>query len=580
LRFAAVAGTFEPMTPFVAPLFFVALQAAGSATPASATSASTTPVSTTPQAGPSTTTDPSSSGSVSSGSALSGASSTALPRGEASDNAGEERDLGRLRELEARLAVGVAPTAAEIAAVVEVVERAEAPRARAAAAGVLAWFDPTTATQPLVRATRDGDARVRASAAQALVAIARRLPTEQLPAAVNAAISMLDDTEDEVACVGAELLVALDPPGARQAFEVRGAVASDVRYGCYVRFSGLPVRPVYMPALPTTPTTPTTTSTTPTTPPPTPASPSLPQTNWVFVVSAAGAGMLAGASLPTAVVSARDVLIYDDDRSRLTRQEVSFVTQAGAGFVGAAVLGAGAWGAERMWGRLDDTEAIAFAGASGAGGTLGAGLGLMLGADGGGQALTLSLGTLAGVATGAGVVFGSRVTDDDNALILASSALGTMGGALAAFSAVPVGLETVGAAQRSDFGLGAGLVGAGGLALVAAGFAPFVEVKAPRAAAIAAGGLAGGGLLTAVGFLVVPRDLNVASRIACGMGLFGEVAGATLAGVFLPDAWLVQPATVAVLGHEVMVGAPTLAVFAPLPGERVAPLGATLAGHF
>jgi hypothetical protein len=300
----------------------------------------------------------------------------------------------------------------------------------------------------------------------------------------------------------------------------------------------------------------------------------------MFVTSAAGAGLLVGASLPAAVVPARDVLIYDDDASRLTRQEVSFFTQAAGGVVGAALLGAGAWGGERLFGRLDDPEAIAFAGASGAGATLGAGLGLMLGADGGGQALTLSLGTVAGVATGAVAVFGAKLTDDDDALMLSSAALGTLGGALAAFTAVPVGLDTVGAAQRSDFGLGAGLVGAGALGLAAVGVAPFVDVKGPRLAAITAGGLAGGGLLTAVGFLVVPHELNVASRIACGLGLAGEIAGAALAGVFLPDAWLVQPVDIAVLGHDVVVGAPTLTALSPLPGTNNAPLAAVVAGRF
>ena len=558
------------MTPLAAPLLFVALQASGASTETATTAQTTT---TTPA-----------------GAAAAATPTTPTPTTptDAVVDDGEAADLARLREIEARLAVGTAPTSDELATVTALVDHAAAARARAAAAAVLAWFDPTTSTQPLVRATRDADARVRASGAQSLVAIARRLPSEQASAVVNAAISLLDDPEDEVACAGAELLAALDPPGARQAFEVRGAAASDVRYACYVRFAGLPVRPVYMPALPALPpSTPAASGSSTSSDAPSattdrgPSSwPRSAQPNWIFVTSAAGAGLLAGASLPTAVVSARDVLVYDDDASRLTRQEVSVFTAAAGGVVGAALLGAGAWGGEHVFGKLDDAEAIAFAGAAGAGATTGAGLGLVLGADGAGQALTLSLGTLAGVATGAGATFGATLSDDDDALVLSSAALGTMGGALAAFAAVPVGAESVGLAQRTDFGLGAGLVGGGGLALVAVAAAPFVEVKATRAAAITAGGLAGGGLLTAVGFLVVPRDLNVASRIACGMGLAGEVAGATLAGVFLPDAWLVQPGSVAVLGHDVVLGTPTLTALPPLPGDVASPLAAVVAGRF
>jgi hypothetical protein len=184
------------------------------------------------------------------------------------------------------------------------------------------------------------------------------------------------------------------------------------------------------------------------------------------------------------------------------------------------------------------------------------------------------------VATGAGAVFGATLTAEDNALVLSSAALGTLGGALVAFTAIPVGVDAIGTAQRSDIGLGAGLAGAGALALLATGVAPFVEVKGQRLAAITAGGLAGGGLLTALGFLVVPNDLNVASRVACGMGLVGEIAGAALAGALLPDAWLVQPVDVAVLGHYVAFGTPTLTALSPLPGSTVVPLAAVVSGRF
>jgi len=72
----------------------------------------------------------------------------------------------------------------------------------------------------------------------------------------------------------------------------------------------------------------------------------------------------------------------------------------------------------------------------------------------------------------------------------------------------------------------------------------------------------------------------VASRVACGMGLAGEVAGAALAGWLLPDAWLVQPGAVAVLGHDIVFGALSWTAFSPLPGSAEAPLGAVVAGRF
>jgi uncharacterized membrane protein len=491
----------------------------------------------------------------------------------------EARDLATLRDLEARAAVGTELGDAEIAALVRFVDEAPSPRARALAAAVLPWLDPTVAFAPLARAARDTDARVRAAAGQSLVALARRLSSEQGPDALNVALVLLDDPQDEVACVGAELFALLDAPGSRAAFESRADNANDVRVACYVRFGGLPLRTVYMPPLPPEPAAESAPSSAPSSTSPSAPAEAGPQ--WLAIATATGAGLLAGSAFPVALVPSRDVLLYAERESKLSREEVSVATQLGAGLLGAALLGGGVWGGERLFGRLSDTAALTFAGATGAGATVGAGLGLALGADDGGQALALSLGTLAGVATGATVAWAGAPTDDDNALILAAAATGALSTSLGAFTVLPVGVDDVFGVPRNDFGLGAGLAGAGVFGLAAVAAAPFVDVSSGRAAAIAAGGLVGGGALTALAFLVVPADLNVRSRIACGLGLGGQVLGATAAGLLIPEAWLVDAAaTVAVAGTPVVVRAPNIAAFAPLPGRAELPLGVVVDGRF
>jgi hypothetical protein len=499
----------------------------------------------------------------------------------------ERREIARLQSLEGRYAQGLAPSPADLTELVGFAERSESPRTRATAVAVLAWLEPVVVVDPLLRVVHDRDTRVRASAVQALVALARRLSPERSSLVVTTVLPLLDDVDDEPGCAAAELLATLDLARARTAIEERAAQASDVRYACYVRAVGLPLRTVFLPPVSEVATAaPTAESGFPSAVAAS-TKPAQIAAHWPWIVSAASAGLLAGSTLPAGLLPARDFLLYDDDATRYSRQEVSFLAQAGAGLLGAVIFGGSAFASDRFLSRVTDDEAIGFAGAAGAGAALGAGLGFVLGADGAGQSLSLSLGTLGGVGVGAGAVLGGAMTANDDAMVLAVFGLGTLGATLGTFAAVPVGLETVGAARRTDFALGAGLAGAGALSLAAVAASPFVEVESGRIGVLTAGGFVGGGVVTALGFLLIPRQLNVSSRIACGLGLLGEIAGASLAGWLVPNTWL--RSSVALLGAPnanagrdvgLVFELPTLTVFSPLPGQLEQPVGALVTGHF
>ncbi len=500
----------------------------------------------------------------------------------------EHRDIALLQALEGRLSVGDTLGPKDVDVLLRLLSSSPAPRARALAAAVLPWLEPPVAAPPLFAASRDADARVRATAGQSLVALARRLPDDVKKSAATVGLSLLDDPSDEVGCAGAELLAALTPSDlsrangsnistVRDAFDVRAKTASDVRYACFVRHGGLPARAVNMPPLPPDPDAnkpKTTTSGQPAVAPPPGAAPK----QWLFVATAASTGLLAGGGLPGAFVPSRDVLVYDDRESKLSREEVSVLTQGGTALLGAVALGGAAWGTELILGPLSTTEATSVLGAAGAGTVLGAGLGLMAGLDGSGQSLSLSLGSLGGFVGGAALAYGLDLDDDDNALMASAMVMGGLASALGAFTAVPVGLDEVFLAQRSNFGLGAGLTGAGLFGLVALGVGAFSDLPASRSAAVVAGGLMGGGLLTGLGFLIVPKEIDTSSRIACGLGLSGQAIGMALALVLIPDQWLAisSPAVIDVTAKEARFGLPLPVVFAPLPGRSDAPIGITL----
>jgi hypothetical protein len=427
----------------------------------------------------------------------------------------EARDVHRLQRLEGIVSLGRELSASERDELLALA-RSPSPRARAVAAAVLPWLPPELAASPLGTLARDTDARVRVTAAQSLTSIARRVSEPDRSAMLEVGMRLLDDDVDEVACAGAELLSVLQPPALVDAFEARVDAASDLRHACFVRFGGVAARPVKVPALPTsadldvgvgdTTTAPSTTSVR------VPA--------WLHIATAAGAGLLIGGAVPGALVPARDVLVYDDDVSRLSRQDISVATQAGAALLGAAALGGGAW-------LLDDTLRLspdgqaAVVGGTGAGALLGAGLSFMLDVKGGAPAWLIAGSTGAGLIGATALATFAPVSADDNALVMATIALAGLGG---------VG--------RTDFGFGSVFASAGALGLGSLALAPIVEVPAARSAAVAAGGLLGAGLLGGVAFAVVPANLETGSRFAAGAGLAGQALGMAVGALLIPDPWL------------------------------------------
>ncbi|MCC7108545.1 MAG: hypothetical protein IT382_04615, partial [Deltaproteobacteria bacterium] len=238
----------------------------------------------------------------------------------------------------------------------------------------------------------------------------------------------------------------------------------------------------------------------------------------------------------------RDVLTYRADRTRITREELSVVTQAGSGLLGAAALGGGAYALSGMMPPLSVDEAGAVALGTGALGLVGAALPLMLDLDAGTAAAVTAAGLGVGSVGSLALVSVTDLDAKDETLALSLAGLGAMAGGFGVFAAVPVGLETVGSADRTTFGFAtaaasAGAAGATGLAL-----GPVVDLPPARSFAALAGGLLGGGLLAGTAFLVIPA-MDVKSRIAAGAGLTGELLGAGAALLLVPDAWLgVAPA--------------------------------------
>lgn len=453
----------------------------------------------------------------------------------------ETTALAALRSFEARLSAGETLGPNETATLVAAA-RSPHISVRALAAAVLAWLDPATAVPPLLGAdgksgVTDAEARVRVVATQSLLALSRRLPDDARRDVTGAALLLLDDPADEVACAGAELALALGPTAAVDAVRVRANNLGDVRYGCYARIGGLPVRTVEVPDIPRDAPAEETAAPAPVGPPPAP-----PDGKWIAVATLGSAGLLMGGLVPTIFVPGRDVLTYRADRTRITREELSVVTQAGSGLLGAAALGGGAYALSGMMPPLSVDEAGAVALGTGALGLVGAALPLMLDLDAGTAAAVTAAGLGVGSVGSLALVSVTDLDAKDETLALSLAGLGAMAGGFGVFAAVPVGLETVGSADRTTFGFAtaaasAGAAGATGLAL-----GPVVDLPPARSFAALAGGLLGGGLLAGTAFLVIPA-MDVKSRIAAGAGLTGELLGAGAALLLVPDAWLgVAPA--------------------------------------
>ncbi len=460
---------------------------------------------------------------------------------EATTAAREGRELQTLARFEAALSVGRALSAKDSAQIAALVADSPSPRVRATAAAVLAWLDPAVSVVPLLKATRDSDPTVRVTAAQSLIPLARRLDLPMQDTVAAVAVALVDDVDDEVACAGIELLAVAGLERVADVATDRAEKASDVRYACLARFAGVPIRAVKLPTITPSPRDApdgTDVVVSPDTVLPLPA-----ETQWLFVADAAAAGLLIGGAIPSGLVPARDVLVYDDDSSRRSRQDISFATTVGSALLGGAAFGTGAYVLDATLGPLDSHEAIAVVGGTGSGLLLGAGLGFMLDPDGGGGALLLAGTTAAGVIGSTALAYATDLSSNDNAFVASSMAMGALLGGLGTFAAMPVAVADINGVPRTDFGFGAVVAGAGAFGLVALGASPFVEVTAARSAAVAAGGFLGAGLVGGIGLLAVPGDLETGSRISAGLGAGGQVLGMVL-GALVPGDWLDEPAAI------------------------------------
>lgn len=453
------------------------------------------------------------------------------PHPPAPEAAQESDELARLRRVESALASGAALSDDDRALPLTSLAGGSTARVRALAAAVAAWLEPTAAAGPLVHAVQDNDALVRGAALSSLVALSRRLEDGDREAALNAALAALDDGSDEVACSAVELVLALSPSAASDALRTRAAAASDVRYACFAPAAGLPPRTVELPPLPEDE------ADAPASAEP-PAGPAAEERNpdgtWLLVAVGASAGAVAGGALPGAVVVSRDVLTYTPTRTRVVREEVSFGSQVAGALLGAGVGGASMWGLSLL-GAPTVTAATSAALATGAAMLVGGGLQLSFALVDAPAVLALSGATTAGLAGGAALAAFGALTFDDHALALGMAGAGGLASLFTAFAVVPVGFDQVGDAFRSDFGFGVAALGAGGLGLLGLGLGVVVDVPARRTVAGLAGGVLLGGAGAGLAFAAIPGSLDVKSRIACGIGLGGQLAGTVLGVLLLPD---------------------------------------------
>jgi hypothetical protein len=508
---------------------------------------------------------------------------------DAPQDAGE---IEALRAIESKLAAAGALSDEERALPLQLAARGVSPRARALAAAVCAWLDPKAANGVLVRAAADPDALVRLTALQSLVSFARRLDEDERQGTLHAALVALDDPDDEVACAAFEVVQVLAPAAVPDAVRVRAAQASDLRYGCFARSGALPARPVQTPALPAdelgseVPTSPNADAAPPVAPVESVAAPT--NATWLMVAIGASAGAVAGGALPGAFVLSRDILTYTPDRSRLVHEEISFGAQVLGAAVGSAVGGGAMYGLAQLSAPTLDDAATAALGA-GAGMLMGGSLQLMLALED-----AAAIGTFSGVAAGGLLVGGAlaaftALDTNDHVLAIALAGGGALATTLIAFTAVPVGIDRVGPAYRTDFVLGLAGASASALGLVGLGVGVLVDVPARRSVAALATGLVGAGLLGGSAFLVIPAALDVKSRVASGVALGGQLVGTVLGVLLLPDSLFSDapaPGTALHLdlgalegaGRVVRVGIPTVAPMVDARGQGIA--ASLLSGTF
>lgn len=464
--------------------------------------------------------------------------------------------LARLREIEGRLSVGQPLTEAEERVLTELSARGGSAEERALATAILPWLPPATSAPALLDAAGDADARVRSQATQGLVAVAKRVAEGQRAEMLRAGVRLLDDPDDDVACNAGRLLMALSPPLAVEQLKQRAVDASPVRYGCFQRLAGLPVRPVSVPP-PTPPRgeggdggdgTPKPLSA----PPP----PKEPTGDLVFVAAAAGAGFMAGGLLPGIALPARDTLTYARDRTTHTREETSVLTAGGSALVGALALGGGAWALTELVGPMDFPSASGVVLGSTAGALGGFGLALAGSFNDSVTGLSAVGGGLLGLSSATALAYTFPPTAADIGFATAAGGQAALLGTLVAFAAVPVGTDLVfERTKRLDFGFGVGLLTGGAITTAALWATPFVELHPGRVLVSSAAGLAGAALGVGLGYLFVPVSIDVRGRIASGVGAGLQLIGAALAFVLVPDDWAdaVMPTDQAVAGKALFL---------------------------
>lgn len=510
-----------------------------------------------------------------------------------------------LHAIEGRLSVGETVDAEDRKAISTLLVRHPSPRVRAQATSVLPWLGPDVVGKALLRAMVDKDPTVRLQALLGMNVISRRFLDRHAPirkAAVSAATELLDDESDDVACAATTLLQSLAPAKALEETRKREKDVSDVRHGCFRVVAQVPPRAIRVPS-PTPPLAPNVAGTGEDQPESgldsgsdeTENDDGIIRGDGLFIASWAGAGLLMGAIVPTAISPPRDVLTYSRNRTSHAREEPSLISAAFAGAIGAGAFGAGAWALGEFVGPLDFAAASSVTLAATATGMTTLGATFAFGLDETGLGITLVSSGVLLMGSATALAYLIPPSAEDIAFATASTGLVAIAGSLTAFTLVPVGSERLfedvdgmNPVARTDFGMGVGLMaGAAGTVLGLAA-SPLLDVAPMRSAVTAGGGVAGAsfGLLGA--YLLTPAGVDIRPRLAAGAGLVGEIAGATLAFFLVPDSWLgivdVEVGEPGASGAVVLkdgalrLGVPQVVGIAPAGAGTAPAMGASLFG--
>lgn len=450
----------------------------------------------------------------------------------------------------------------------------------------------------------DKDPTVRLQALLGMNVISRRFQERHAPiqkAAVSAATELLDDDSDDVACAAATLLQSLAPAKALEETRKREESVSDVRHGCFRVVAQVPPRAIRVPS-PTPPLAPNVAAPGEEEPDgglqsadDDEAQDGIIRGDGVFIATWAGAGLLMGAIVPTAISPPRDVLTYSRNRTSHAREEPSLVSAIFAGAIGAGALGAGAWALGEFVGPLDFAAASSVTLAATAAGMASLGATFAFGLDETGLGVTMVSSGVLLMGSATALAYLIPPSAEDVAFASATTGLTAIAGGLTAFALVPVGSERLfedvdgmNPVARTDFGLGVGMMAGAAGAVVGLAASPLLDVAPMRSAVAAGGGVAGASIGLLGAFLLTPAGVDIRPRIAAGAGLAGEIAGAALAFFLVPDSWLGivdvevgEPgASGAVVFQEgaLKLGVPQVVGIAPAGAGTAPAMGASLIG--